>query len=120
MARKISSNEEIVGLKSDIKLLKKGQDHILHRLDTVSANGNQGLENSLKDIYGKLTTLHQDVIDIKTRENAKWYNMTVSDLMRKKWFKPIYTVFILIVINSLFHQFGIGLDLQSIIKLIFK
>ena len=99
-----------------IKFIKERQDTVLNRLDKVSANGSPGLEASLKDIYNKLAEVHTQIFKIQAEESARWYNMSISQLMKKSWMKPIWIVLAILILNSIGHQYGIGLDLQSILK----
>jgi hypothetical protein len=116
--RDISStvNKRLDTFQRNIIDLSAGQKEILRRLDTVSANGNPGLEASLKDIYGKLTELHHDVMGIQDVEKSKWYNVTINELFRKKWMKPVWIVGGLLLVNTILFQFGVALDFQSILK----
>ena len=112
--------KDIADLKLGQTKLELSNQSIIDRLDRVSANGNPGLENSLKDIYAKLKDLHTDVLGVKMAEAAKWYNMTIVDLFKKKWMKPIWILTALLLVNTILHQFNVKLDMQSIFSSIGK
>lgn len=97
--------------------VKESQDTVLNRLDKVSANGSPGLEASLKDIYQKLAEVHTQIFAVQLEEAKKWYNLTLIQLFRKSWMKPFWIVIMIVILNSIGHQFGVGLDLQSILKI---
>jgi hypothetical protein len=125
-------------INNDIAQLKIGQDTILHRLDNVSANGNKGLESSLKDVYGKIAETHTEVLLLKNQITEVLYVTegprawkTLSNSAKKVLsVSPIFKIFknkmgrifaiviALLVLNTILHTLGISWTLQDIIKFV--
>ena len=112
----------------DITQMQDSIEHIRHRIDNVSANGTPGLENSLKDIFGKITLIHTDIQELKDvtesgRTFREWRAVTkrllhlpIFGTLKTKTGKAIWTVILLLVVNTILHTAGIQFDIVEIVK----
>lgn len=112
--------EEIADIKKDV-------DFILRK---VSANGRPGLENSLQDIYREVKGLRADLTKVleATETSRAWSDVRISvatimkksllvALFRHNAVKILSGILSLLFFNSLLHAIGVGLDVQSILRL---
>jgi len=95
-------------------------------LDSVSANGNKGLSASFTDIYNKLVTLEQ--ITEGARARAKFWKL-LHDMVettpllkpfKYKWGAVVYILFLIVIFNTMFHAFGLELNIIPLFKWIFE
>lgn len=125
-------------LECKMKTIRDDVSGIKHTLANVSANGNKGLENSLKDLYTKNNVMHADILEIRktlvevlavTASSRAWKDVTRSfgnlvkssfmcRILKNKTGKIAVLLLILLVVNSLTHPLGFNIDLESIFKFI--
>ena len=98
--------------KSALKLVHKKLDGITYRLDNVRVNGRKGLQEALIDIF---TDLHE----MKEKENTKWYNRTIGQILSSKHFlmKLFWIAVVLIITLLILQAFGVDIDIASLGRL---
>ena len=110
-----------------LEIVEKKVDVVVTLLNTVSANGRRGLENSLKDIHEEVKGLKESVdslIKLNTsgfafnnlKQSAKEYFKVAGwlQMFKNKLISAITLLFFILIINSILHPLGVDLKIQTI------
>lgn len=119
-------------LESDITLLRTDVQDIKELISSVSANGNKGLESSLRDLYSKSSETHNTVKELQTSlgelkvtvdglittEKSRFVNKSLRQIFTEKntFTKILWYVVIYILATVILHAFGV--DASRILTLI--
>ena len=100
-----------------LETIRISQDLVLHRLDTVSANGNLGLEASIKDLYTRVDETHSMLHNWVKIEETKFTNKTIRQLFTEKSTigKVLWYGVLFVVTTIVLHSFGI--DIAQVIDM---
>lgn len=120
-------------LREDVDHLKVNIQKVETTLATVSANGRQGLENSLKDLYNKNVEIQKQLNELKLIvepivERGAWLRLTkkvfdnswMGKVHRSKPARYVVLFIVVILVNTVLHSFGIVLDIPAMLKVIPK
>lgn len=134
------TSKKRINVPKEIGQLKVDVQHIKTRIDSVSANGNPGLEASLRDLYQQNKAIHADVKTM-SGQITDLIQVTASDRAWKNWWKAgrelvkeskllaicrskagVYSllIVILLTLNSITHALGLDLNLQGLFHVISK
>jgi len=118
--------QEFASIRDGLERAATHVEAIQQTLDNVSANGNKGLSNSMRDIHDKLSELEK--VTRGARARAKFWRV-ISDVidstallrpLKTKIGAVIYLSLIVLVVNTILHSLGFNFDIISLFKWLFS
>jgi hypothetical protein len=114
--------QEFQEIRDSLKTTAAEIKGIQYTLDSVSANGKQGLSASLTDVLNKIGTLER--LTHGARMRAKLW-VVLHDVvlttpilkpLKNKWGAIIYAIIIMFIANTILHSLGVDFDVFALVK----